>query len=84
MKKGVHNTNEKSIVNLGRHFFLFPFFLLCFSAVERKEEGRRGMGYITVAVAAFVSCQLLGGVVETAFFITFDGAGLDLANLVTL
>ena len=38
----------------------------------------------TVAVAICVSCQLFGVVdVETAF-ITFDGAGLDLANLVTL
>ena len=41
---------------------------------------------MTVRVAVFMFCQLLGVVVvvETAF-ITFDGAGwLDLTNLVTL
>jgi len=49
-----------------------------------KEEGRRRGSGVIVTVAIFVPCQLFGVVVVETAFVTFDGAGLDLANSVTL
>ena len=56
------------------------FFFFCNG---RRGEEKRGGG-VTVTVAFFVSCQLFGVVVVETAFITFDEAGLDLANFVTL
>ena len=72
------NDIENKGVNLCIDGFLF-FFLR-----SGKGEGRRRGGGVTVTVVVFVSCQLFGVVVMETAFITFDGAGLDLANLVTL
>ena len=57
-------------------------FLFC--PTQWKEGGRRRGGGVTVVLVVFVSYQLLGVVVVENAFIPFDGAGLDLANLVTL
>ncbi len=58
-------------------------FLSFFLRSGKRREEEEGGG-VTVTVAVFVSCQLFGVVVVETAFITFDGAGLDLANLVTL
>ena len=58
----------------------FLFFFLR----SGKGEGRRRGGGVTVTLAVIISCQLLGDFVVETTFITFDGAGLDLANLVAL
>mmetsp|Transcript_16965 Transcript_16965/g.32193 ORF Transcript_16965/g.32193 Transcript_16965/m.32193 type:complete len:87 (+) Transcript_16965:742-1002(+) len=58
--------------------------LFLFFPLQWKEEGRRRGSGVIVTVAIFVPCQLFGVVVVETAFVTFDGAGLDLANLVTL
>ena len=59
---------------------VFSSFFLCVFRSGKKREEEEG---VTVTVAVLVSCQLFGVVLVSAF-ITIDGAGLDLAILVTL
>jgi len=57
-------------------FFSFSF------AVEGGGKKNRGWG--NRDGCGFVSGQLFSVVVKETVFITFDGAGLDLPNLVTM